>query len=214
MASSDVEAPNFDINEVYREMIADMHQKYALVCELAADHEATILILQAENEQLRKAVADLNVENGELTNDMLDVIAENEEMQRLCNDLVDRNNALRAKNESLRTQRDDLKEGIENMLHAGEVEETIMKIKYSVKHRMKRFSVERNTLESELRKLSQEKGELLDDFQSLCDRLHQMQSTLIEKDIVIEKLKQKIESRSNKRRSTHNLCTPHIELKK
>jgi chromosome segregation ATPase len=208
MASCDAESPKVAIDEVYREIIADVHQKFATVSELAADHEATIVILQAENEQLRTAVEDLNVENGELINDMLDVIAENEEMQRLCDDLVNRNNALRAKNEALRTQRDDLKEGIENMLHAGEVEETIMKIKYSVKHRMRRFSIERKTLEKELRKLSLEKSELLDDFQSLCDRLHQMESCVIEKDIVIEKLKQKIESRSYKRRAAHNLCTP------
>lgn len=211
MASSDTESPKFVIDEVYREIIADMHQKYASVSELAADHEATIVILQAENEQLRTAVEDLNVENGELSNDMLDVIAENDEMQRLCDDLVNRNNSLRAKIEALRTQRDDLKEGIENMLHAGEVEETIMKIKYSVKHRMKRFSIERKTLESELRKLSLEKSELLDDFQSLCDRLHQMESCVIEKDIVIQKLKQKIESRSHKRRTALNLSTPQIE---
>lgn len=213
MSSGHTEAPKCDVDEVYREIMADVHRKYVLVNELAADHEATILILQAENEKLRIAINELNIENGELTNDLLDVVAENEEMQQLCQDLLNRNNALRAKNEALRSERDDLKEGIENMLHAGEVEETIMKIKYSVKHRMKRFSVERKTLETELRKLSLEKGDLLDDFQSLCEKLYEMQGTLAEKDLVIEKLKKKLEDRSCRRRSTH-VRIPHFNVNK
>mmetsp|Transcript_14503 Transcript_14503/g.20747 ORF Transcript_14503/g.20747 Transcript_14503/m.20747 type:complete len:226 (+) Transcript_14503:297-974(+) len=183
-------------DEVFQEIMAEMQRKYLAVNELATDHEATIQVLQAEIKHLNDVTDSLNTENGELANDLLDVIAENEELQEKYNNVVNRNNNLRAKNETLRAERDDLAEGIENMLQAGEVEETIQKIKYSVKHRMKRFSVERKALENELTKVSLEKGDLLDEFQFLCEKFNQMQRSAAEKNLVIENLKKTIEDQS------------------
>ena len=165
--------------------------------ELAKDYEATLQRLQAENEHLREIASSFGAENEELANDLLDVLAENKELEKELQETLNKNTMLRVENKAMQAKCDKLEERFENMLQASEMEETIMKIKYSVKQQMRKFSEEKQALEKQLSKVALEKENMLEDFQKLRKAFYKIQQSSAEKDLVIKELMMKaIEERS------------------
>jgi len=82
----------------------------------------------------------------------------------------------------------------QDALDSSDIEETIMKITYSVRHQMQQVKEEKHMLETELTKVMSEKGEITDKYQAFYDNFLEVEQVSVEKNLEFAKLKESVDA--------------------